>query len=83
MDTLEKTELIASIYHNAKFLKAGIPIYNSKVPYTAGRKTRKRRIRTQTIAKRHAFYANAENEFFWFVLSSYQTKYADVQLFAS
>ena len=32
MDTLEEAELIASIRHIAKFLKSGIPIYNSGVP---------------------------------------------------
>ena len=41
MDTLEKAELNASIRHIAKFLKSGIPIYNSEVLDTAGRKTRR------------------------------------------
>ena len=50
MDTLEKAELAASILHIAIFLKSGIPIYNSEVPDTAGRKTRTRR-RTTTKAK--------------------------------
>ena len=40
------------------FLKSGTPLYNSEVPDTAGRKTRRRR--TQAIAKRFAFYANAK-----------------------
>ena len=43
MDSLEKAELTASIRHIAKFLKSGIPIYNSEVPDMAGRKTRRRR----------------------------------------
>ena len=38
MDTLEKDELTTSIRHITRFLKPGIPIYNSKVPDTAGRK---------------------------------------------
>ena len=38
MNALEK--LTASIRHIAKFLKSGIPTYNSKVPDTAVRKTR-------------------------------------------
>ena len=58
MDSLEKAELTASIRHIAKFLKSGIPIYNSEVPDMAGRKTRRRR--TQAIAKRYAFHANAK-----------------------
>ena len=43
-----KAEPTASIHHIWKFLKSGIPIYNSKVPETADRKTR--RI-TEAIAK--------------------------------
>ena len=58
VDTLEKVELTASIRHIARFLKSGIPIYNSEVPDTLGRKIRRRK-RTQAIAKRFAFYANA------------------------
>ena len=38
MYTLEKAELFASIRHIRRFLKSGIPIYNSEVPDTAGRK---------------------------------------------
>ena len=58
MDTLEIAELNTSIHHTAKFFKSGIPIYNSEVPDMADRKTRRRR-RTQAIAKRFAFCANA------------------------
>ena len=57
MDILEKAEFSASIRHIARFLKSGIPIYNSEVPDMAGIKTRRRR--TQAIAKHFAFYANA------------------------
>ena len=46
MDTLENAELTVSIRHIVRFLKSGIPIYNSEVPDTAGRKTRRGR-RTQ------------------------------------
>ena len=35
IDALEKVELTASIRHIARFLKSGIPIYNSRVPDTA------------------------------------------------
>ena len=38
--------------HIARFLKSGIPIYNSEVPDTADRKTRRKRKRTQAIATR-------------------------------
>ena len=43
IDTLEKAELTALIHHIGRFLKSGIPIYNSAVLDTAGRKTRRRR----------------------------------------
>ena len=49
LDTLEKDELTVSIRHIVTFLKSGIPIYNSEVPDTAGRKTA--RGRKQAIAK--------------------------------
>ena len=54
MGTLKKAELTASIRHVARFLKSGIPSYNSEVPDTVGRKTTRRR--TQAIAK--AFYVS-------------------------
>ena len=41
IDTLEKLKLIASICYIARFLKSGIPIYNSEVADTAGRKQEK------------------------------------------
>ena len=41
MDTLGKAEPTASMCHVARFLKPGIPIHNSEVLDTAGRKTRK------------------------------------------
>ena len=41
MDTLEKTELTASILNIARFLKSEIPIYNSEVPETAGKTNEK------------------------------------------
>ena len=60
MDTLEKTELTAPIGYIVIFLKSGILIYNSEVPKMPVRKTRRgRRRRTQAIAKRYAFHANA------------------------
>ena len=48
--TLEKAELTASIHHNERFSKSGIPVYNSKVLDMAGRKAMRR---TQTIPKRY------------------------------
>ena len=61
MGTLERADLTASIHYIGRFLKWGIPIYNSEVPDTAGRKTRKRKKRTRrlAIAKCYAFHANA------------------------
>ena len=58
MNPLEKVECTASVRHFERFSKSGILIYNSEVPGTAGRKTKRRR-RTQAIAKRYAFHANA------------------------
>ena len=58
MNTLEKAELAVFVHHIERFSKLGIQIYNSEVPETAGRKTR-RRIKAQMIAKRYAFPANA------------------------
>ena len=57
IDTLEKAELTASIRHIVILLKSDIPIYNSEVPDTAGRKTTTRR--THAIVKRFSIYANA------------------------
>ena len=54
MGILEKAELTPLICHIARFLKSGIPIYNSDVPNMAGRKTRRR---TLAIVKSFAFYA--------------------------
>ena len=54
MDTLENTEFTASVRHIARFLKSGIPIYNSKVPDTSGRKTTRRTTQLQ-IANCKAF----------------------------
>ena len=62
MNTLEQDELTALNRHIERFPKS--PIYNSEVTDTAGRKTRRRR--TQAIAKRYAFHANAMKHFFLF-----------------
>ena len=64
MNTFEKAELTTSIRHIAIFLKSGIPIYNSEVPDTASRKTRRRR-RAQAIAKRYTFHANTQDIYFY------------------
>ena len=61
INNLEKAELITLVRHIQRFSKSRIPIYNSEVPDTAGRKTRRGR-RTQAIAKRFAFYANTISE---------------------
>ena len=59
MDSLEKAELATLIHHIGRFLKSRIPIYNSKVPNMAGRKTRRRRKRrTQAVAKSYMFHTN-------------------------
>ena len=73
MDALEKDELTVSIHHIVTFLKSGIPIYNSEVPDTAGRKTA--RGRTQAIAKYFAFYTNAIN--ITFKLGKYLSRVSD------
>ena len=39
----EKNELTVSVCHIERFLKLGIPIYNSKVLNMAGRKNRKKK----------------------------------------
>ena len=57
MDILEKAELIASTTLLRPHFKSGITIYNSKVPDTASRKTR----RTKAIATRFAFQPNTKN----------------------
>ena len=57
MDTLEKDELTTSTHVIGKFLKSGIPNYDSEVSYLAGKNTR-RRI-TQATVKRSAFHKNA------------------------
>ena len=69
MDTLKKAELTGSICHMAIFLKSGIPINNSEVPDTAGRKTRKRRRRrrTQEIAKPYEFHVNEKGQYIFFI----------------
>ena len=59
MYALEKAELTTSMRHIVRFLKLGIPIYYPEVPDMAGRKVRKRKRRTQAIAKCFAFYSNA------------------------
>ena len=61
MDTLEIAELTASIRHIARFLKSAILTYDSELPGVAGRNTRRR---TQAIAKRYAFHANATGIYF-------------------
>ena len=48
MNTLEKTELTASVHHIAIFLKSGIPIYNTENPDTPGRKTVKKEKKKNT-----------------------------------
>ena len=60
INTLENDEFTASVRHIEIFSKSGMPIYNSKVPDTTGRKTRKRRRgKREAIAKCYAFHANA------------------------
>ena len=57
METLEKAKVTSSIRHIGRFLKSGIPIYNSEVPDTVDSTTRRRR--TPAVAKRFAFHTNA------------------------
>ena len=48
------------VYHTDRFSKLEIPIYNSEVPETADRETRRR---TRSITKRYAFQATAKRYF--------------------
>ena len=59
MDTVGKAKLTDLIHHVVRFLKLEIPTYNSEVPDTAGRKTRRRR-RAKAAGKHFAFDANAK-----------------------
>ena len=56
---IENAKLTASDYHVERFSKSGISTYNSEVPDTAGRKTKKKRRRTQAVTKRYTLHANA------------------------
>ena len=59
MNTLEKVELTDQVRYIEPFSKSELLIYDSEVPDTVGIKTRRRRRkRTQAIAKHYAFYAN-------------------------
>ena len=60
MNTFEKAELTDLVCHIERFLKSGIPICNSDLSDTAGRKTRRRR-RAQAIAKHFAFYTKSKS----------------------
>ena len=57
MNSSDKAELTASVRHIERFSKVIISNYNSEVSYTTSRKAKTRR--TQAIAKRYAFHANA------------------------
>ena len=56
-DYCKKAEFTISVRHIGGFSKSGIPIYNSEVSDTAGKKTRKKRRRSKAIGKRYAFQA--------------------------
>ena len=60
MGTLKNAELSALILHIARFLKSGIPIYNSNVPETV---TKKNPRRTQAITKRLEFHKKCPHLF--------------------
>ena len=69
MNTLEKAELTALERHVERFPKLGIPIYNSEVAGTAGKKMgRRRRRRTNALSKGYGFHANAMKRFFFCVI---------------
>ena len=65
MNNLGKAELIPSVSNIQRFLKSGIPIYNSED--TGGRKGKRRR--PQATAKRFGFRANA-------IIKSFRVKLA-------
>ena len=55
-------KLIALVCHIERFSKSGIPNYNSEVPDTSGKKTKRReRRRKKTIAMRYVFHTNTKN----------------------
>ena len=59
-NTLQKAVLVASVHHIERFSNSGISIHNSEDPDTYNIKTRRRRRRkTQSIAKRYMFRVNA------------------------
>ena len=56
------SELTTLVKHFERFSKSGIKIYNSEVPDTAGKKTRRRRRRrTQAFGNLKTFLTNAIN----------------------
>ena len=69
MNTLENAELTDLERHVERFPKSGIPIYNSEVTGTAGKKMRRRRrSRTNALSKGYGFHANAMKRFFFCVI---------------
>ena len=74
INTLEKTYLTASVGHIGRSSKSGIPVYNSEVLDTIGRKTRRRR--KYAIAKRCAFHKNAVSELYIDIFNTYLNIYS-------
>ena len=62
MDTLGKPKINASIGHIERFSKSRIPIYNSEVSATAGRKKKKKEMKKNTGSRKALFHANALNQ---------------------
>ena len=56
MDTSEKAKLIASILHIVRFLKYGIPIYNSEVLKRAGGKHKQ--LKEFCVLRKHNRFKN-------------------------
>ena len=61
MDTLEKAELTTSICHIGRFLKSGIPMYNSTVLDMASRKTTEEGEEERRQLQSIMFHANTIN----------------------
>ena len=61
-----------------RFSKSRIPIYNSEIQDTAGRKMRRRR--TQAVAKRFSFRANTKNTQFKKIIVNVQNFYKSLKL---
>ena len=71
VDTLEKAELIASVWHIVRFLKSGILIYNSEVPDMTGRRRREEEHRQLQSVLRFTQTQKGKNHIKIFLLNQF------------